>query len=52
MLPIVEKYNKDNGKLDFHDMIKRFLEKALDPDIDALIVDEAQDSNKTQKSFR
>ena len=49
MLPIVEKYNKDNGKLDFHDMIKRFLEKALDPDIDALIVDEAQDSNKTQK---
>jgi len=49
MLPIVEKYNKDNGKLDFHDMIKRFIEKAVDPDIDALIVDEAQDSNKTQK---
>ena len=49
MLPIVEKYNKDNGKLDFHDMIKRFIDKAVDPEIDALIVDEAQDSNKTQK---
>ena len=49
MLPIVEKYNKENGKLDYHDMIKRFIEKAVDPDIDALIVDEAQDSNRTQK---
>ena len=49
MLPIVENYNKANGKLDFHDMIKRFIEKAIDPDIDVLIVDEAQDSNKTQK---
>jgi len=49
MLPIVEKYNKENGKLDFHDMIKRFIDKAIEPDIDALIVDEAQDSNKTQK---
>ena len=30
-------------------MIKRFIDKAVEPDIDALIVDEAQDSNKTQK---
>ena len=29
--------------------IKRFIDKAVEPDIDALIVDEAQDSNKTQK---
>jgi len=49
MVPIVEAYNKQNGKLDFHDMIKRFIDKAVEPDIDALIVDEAQDSNKTQK---
>ena len=49
MLKIVDDYNKQNGKLDFHDMIKRFIDKAVEPDIDALIVDEAQDSNKTQK---
>ena len=49
MLPIVDEYNKANGKLDFHDMIRRFIDKAVEPDIDALIVDEAQDSNKTQK---
>ena len=49
MLPIVENYNKEHGKLDYHDMIKRFIDKAVDPDIDALIVDEAQDSNRTQK---
>ena len=49
MLEIVDNYNKQNGKLDFHDMIKRFIDKAVEPDIDALIVDEAQDSNKTQK---
>ena len=49
MLLIVEKYNKDHGTLDYHDMIKRFIEKAKEPNIDALIVDEAQDSNKTQK---
>ena len=49
MSPIVEDYNKKNSKLDFHDMIKRFIEKAVEPDIDVLIVDEAQDSNKTQK---
>ena len=49
MLPVVDRYNKQNGKLDFHDMIKRFIDKAVEPDIDALIVDEAQDSNKTQK---
>ena len=49
MVPVVERYNKQNGKLDFHDMIKRFIDKAVEPNIDALIVDEAQDSNKTQK---
>jgi|TARA_R110002020_G_scaffold90289_1_gene219820 superfamily I DNA/RNA helicase len=49
MVPIVEKYNKENGKLDFPDMIKRFIDKSKNPDIKALIVDEAQDSNKTQK---
>ena len=34
---------------DFKDMIKDFIHKANDPDIDALIVDEAQDSNIPQK---
>ena len=46
-----EKYKKDPKTLccDFKDMIKDFIHKANDPDIDALIVDEAQDSNIPQK---
>jgi len=44
-----EKYKKDKQVCDFNDMIKDFIEKAKEPDIDALIVDEAQDSNIPQK---
>tara|TARA_Y100001938_G_scaffold8491_1_gene10372 strand:- start:320 stop:808 length:489 start_codon:yes stop_codon:yes gene_type:complete len=43
-----EKYKKDNHVCDFDDMIKDFIDKAKEPDIDALIVDEAQDSNIPQ----
>jgi len=43
-----EKYKKDQNLFDFMDMIQEFIHKAKAPDIDALIVDEAQDSNKPQ----
>lgn len=45
---IYEKYKQDNSLFDFMDMIQEFIHKAKAPDIDALIVDEAQDSNKPQ----
>ena len=48
MLPIYKQYKKDNNICDYDDMIKEFLDKAKEPDIDALIVDEAQDSNVAQ----
>jgi hypothetical protein len=48
MLPIYIDYKKNNNVCDYDDMIKEFLDKAKEPDIDALIVDEAQDSNVAQ----
>jgi hypothetical protein len=45
---IYEKYKTDQNLFDFMDMIQEFIHKAKAPDIDALIVDEAQDSNKPQ----
>jgi len=49
MLPHYEKYKKDNHVCDYDDMIRDFIDKAVEPDIDALIVDEAQDSNVPQR---
>ena len=43
------KYKKDNHVCDYADMIQEFIDKAIEPDIDALIVDEAQDSNVPQR---
>ena len=48
MKPIYIDYKKNNNVCDYDDMIKEFLDKAKEPDIDALIVDEAQDSNVAQ----
>ena len=45
---IYRKYKKDKYICDYQDMIDEFIEKAVDPKIDVLIVDEAQDSNETQ----
>ena len=42
-------YKKDNHVCDYADMIQDFIDKAVEPDIDALIVDEAQDSNVPQR---
>ena len=41
MMPIYFKYKKDNHVCDYADMIQEFIDKAVEPDIDALIVDEA-----------
>jgi len=43
------KYKNDNHVCDYADMIQDFIDKAVEPDIDALIVDEAQDSNVPQR---
>jgi L-fucose mutarotase/ribose pyranase (RbsD/FucU family) len=48
MEPIYIDYKKNSNVCDYDDMIKEFLDKAKEPDIDALIVDEAQDSNVAQ----
>ena len=42
-------YKQDNHVCDYGDMIQDFIDKAVEPDIDALIVDEAQDSNVPQR---
>jgi len=42
-------YKNDNHVCDYADMIQEFIDKAIEPDIDALIVDEAQDSNVPQR---
>ena len=49
MMPIYSQYKKDNHVCDYADMIQEFIDKAVEPDIDALIVDEAQDSNVPQR---
>jgi len=60
LLPIYEKYKKDNNKCDYTDMIEDFIKQTYnektkkmeddvrDPDIDAVIIDECQDSNVPQ----
>lgn len=60
LLPIYKKYKKDNNKCDYTDMIADFIKQTYnektkkmeddvrDPDIDALIIDECQDSNRPQ----
>jgi len=49
MLVHYKKYKHDNHVCDYDDMIRDFIDKAVEPDIDALIVDEAQDSNVPQR---
>ena len=49
MLIHYKKYKHDNHVCDYDDMIRDFIDKAVEPDIDALIVDEAQDSNVPQR---
>ena len=49
LLPIYEKYKKDNNKCDYTDMIEGFNHPDIrEPDIDAVIIDECQDSNVPQ----
>jgi hypothetical protein len=49
LLPIYEKYKKDNNKCDYTDMIENFNHPDVrEPDIDAVIIDECQDSNVPQ----
>ena len=48
MKELYDEYKKDNTVCDYADMIQDFIEKAIEPNIDALIVDEAQDSNVPQ----
>lgn len=43
-----EEYKKINDKIDFTDMIDRFISGDRKPDIDVLIVDEAQDLSQVQ----
>ena len=38
-----ESYKKSNMKIDFTDMLLAFLEQGTGPDLDLLIIDEAQD---------
>ena len=43
-----KKYKKDNGLYDFADMIVEYNKLKIESDIEALIVDEAQDTNRPQ----
>ena len=45
---IYDAYKDREHVYDFMDMIQDFITKAKTPEIDALIIDEAQDSNKPQ----
>ena len=45
---VYKKYKKDNGLYDFADMISGYNELKIESDIEALIVDEAQDTNRPQ----
>ena len=52
LLPIYKKYKEEPGleKCDFTDMIENFLKDEVKfPDIDAIIIDECQDSNVPQR---
>ena len=48
MKEVYDNYKKVNQVCDYDDMIKDFIDHAVTPDIDVLIVDEAQDSNVPQ----
>ena len=48
MIPYAQ-YKHDYHVCDYADMIEDFIDKAVEPNIDALIVDEAQDSNVPQR---
>lgn len=48
MKEVYDNYKKVNQVCDYDDMIKDFIDHAVVPDIDVLIVDEAQDSNIPQ----
>jgi superfamily I DNA/RNA helicase len=49
LFEIYEKYKKLHGREDYPDMIERFLNPDLKaPDVDAVIIDECQDSNVPQ----
>ena len=48
MKEVYDNYKKVNQMCDYDDMIRDFINDAVDPDIDVLIVDEAQDSNIPQ----
>ena len=43
-----EQYKKDNNLYDFADMITKYNEKKIESDIQVLMVDEAQDTNRPQ----
>ena len=45
---VYKKYKKDNNLYDFADMIRGYNELKTESDIQALIVDEAQDTNRSQ----
>jgi len=49
MESLYTQYKNNNHVCDYADMIQEFIDKAVEPDIDALIVDEAQDSNVPQR---
>ena len=51
MVPLYFQYKHDNHVCDYADMIQDFIDKAVEPDIDALIVDEAQDSNREKETL-
>jgi len=49
LLSIYKKYKEDNNKCDYTDMVEDFIDPDVkDPDIDAVIIDECQDSNVLQ----
>jgi len=48
MKEVYDNYKQVNQMCDYDDMIRDFINNAIDPDIDVLIVDEAQDSNVPQ----
>jgi hypothetical protein len=45
---VYEQYKKDNNLYDFADMIIKYNEKKIESDIEVLMVDEAQDTNRPQ----
>ena len=51
MKEVYDNYKKVNQMCDYDDMIADFINNAVDPDIDVLIVDEAQDTSPTLKKL-